>query len=101
MLDDLSCLDRAAIIRYEDFVLNSQETCRRIFEWLGLQEDEHASSVVDHNLKYFSQWQEDQLADKLYDTEMEEFLQMFGYQMTAPFVVEAPDFANSEWLSDI
>tara|TARA_R110002124_G_scaffold47900_10_gene141864 strand:- start:161 stop:955 length:795 start_codon:yes stop_codon:yes gene_type:complete len=60
LLNDISHLNNAYILRYEDFVLSPQETINNVFNFLDLETVNVEHEIrPDVNEKYFSTWEEE------------------------------------------
>lgn len=95
LLDDLAKIDRAAVMRYEDFVADSARWLGAICRFAGLSPLEPAESVEDHNGRYLALWDErrDAAADAerrlaAADREAAAFFARFGYSLAKPYVVD-------------
>jgi len=100
LLDDLAKIDRAAIMRYEDFVVDPARWLAAICRFAELSPLEPAESVEDHNRRYLALWDErrDAAAEAerrlaAADRRASAFFARFGYSMAKPYVMDwrAPD----------
>lgn len=90
MQSDLPQLRRCAVMRYEDLVAAPQAGCDRICELMGVERFTPRQAMVNHNAKYFAQWQalspgERALIERVYPR-VQSPLQDFGYSFTDPYV---------------
>lgn len=89
MLEDFGALERAMVIRYEDFVAEPRATCNSIYAFAGLQDYAPNKTVSDHNGKYFQLWEAEAepLADRMraaFDP-TDRLLDRFGYSLSSPY----------------
>jgi len=88
LLEDFDRLDRAIIIRYEDFVSCPQRLLEILYEFAGLLEIPLSEMVSDHNGAYFARWQSDrtEVIAELQDRFKLEIgvLPRFGYDLLEP-----------------
>ena len=90
MLMDLPYIKDYIIIRYEDFVETPQVYLDRICDLVDLERFTAQESIVNHNSKYFSLWQQEYSKDR---SEIEEIFPLqnspaekFGYSLADPYV---------------
>lgn len=61
MLKDMSSINSLYVLRYEDFVIEPQQTIDKVFAHLGMESVEVTHQVrTDINDKYFAMWEQDQ-----------------------------------------
>lgn len=90
LMEDLRELDRAMVIRYEDFVSKPLFFLKEICHFTGLESFTPDETVSDHNREYFSLWK-NEIA--LSTPRLEDLLNSgcgpiakFGYRLSEPFV---------------
>lgn len=90
MLEDIKYLNNCIVLRYEDFVIDSQGYLDKICNLLGVEPVKAIEQVGNHNARYFSQWEEEfdkqsVLIESVFPTQGSP-LETFGYSLSAPYV---------------
>ena len=57
MIEDLSRLERAVVVRYEDYAQAPASVVREIQAMVGLEPREASEATSDQNAKYFERWE--------------------------------------------
>lgn len=89
MLEDLEYLNNYLVLRYEDFVVDSQSYLDRIYKSLDVERVEPTEQVKNHNAKYFSTW-EHEFGEQIAMFEsilpgQHSPLATFGYSFSTPY----------------
>jgi Sulfotransferase family len=89
LLEDFDKLERAVIVRYEDFVTEPLQLMGTLYRFAGLPEFPLTETVSDHSGTYFARWRSER-AEVM--SELRDKLQMrigilhrFGYSLSEPY----------------
>ncbi|WP_162917464.1 sulfotransferase family protein [Dongia deserti] len=90
LMQDLQQLDRAMVIRYEDFVSKPHVFLKEICHFTGLESFTPRETVSDHNQEYFARWK-NEIARSTPNLEgllnaARGPIAKFGYRLSEPFV---------------
>lgn len=101
LLKDLDHLDRALLLRYEDFVEEPEACLRRVCEAVGVPFTPPRQEVYDANEKYFHRWREEHegKAGLLRELGLDDGLETFGYALEPPFVGPVPEGGPVETIA--
>ena len=91
MQRDLPFIHHSIVLRYEDLVARPQACLDRICDLAELDHFTPRESIVDHNAKYFAEWEAERseyewLLGDLFAAN-QAFLQAMGYSLTEPYVL--------------
>jgi hypothetical protein len=90
MLDDIESETDCLVLRYEDFIQAPDRYLNEIFDLVGIDRFSPDEAVLDHNEKYFRDWQqrsESEVRALLATLPSEsQLLEHFGYSLTGSFV---------------
>jgi hypothetical protein len=97
LLEDVDKLERAMIVRYEDFVAEPVPCMSKIYQFADLHDFPLTEAVSDQGGKYFARWQSERMdvMGELQNSIQTELgtMSQFGYSLSEPYV-------GSPWGTD-